>query len=341
MGIDFFRKVTQFQEAYGHPGALVGNGLQTNATLLTDELAEHFVKYRFLLGCSLDGPADIHDRYRRAIGGKPTHSKVLEGLEILNRYQVEFNILTLVSQANVHHPLEVYRYLVDQGFHYHQYIPCVEFDEQGQGLPFSINTQEWGAFLCEIFDEWYDRDRYRVSIRYFDAVLFKMIEGASNVCHMDRNCCQYFVVEHNGDIYPCDFFVESALKLGNVMENSWSEILKAKTYKQFGAQKARWNKACQTCDCLDLCSGDCLKHRFYNGNSSQNLSYLCSGWKQFLRYTKDRFESLAEEIKERRMEEGRLTNVREKRHAEKSMKVGRNDPCPCGSGLKFKKCCGA
>lgn len=340
MGVDFFRQVTRFQEACGRPGSRVGNGLQTNATLITEELAEHFSLYRFLLGCSLDGPADIHDQYRRAIGGKPTQAKVLEGLETLKRHHVEFNILTLVSQSNVHRPLDVYRYLVDQGFLFHQYIPCVEFDEQGTVLPFSIDGPEWGTFLCKIFDEWYDRDRYRVSIRYFDGILSRMVDRTATVCHLDSNCCQYFVIEHNGDVYPCDFFVEPSLKLGNVMDTSWPEMIESKTYKQFGSQKARWNRACRTCDCLDLCRGDCLKHRLYNGHSPLNLSYLCAGWKHFIRHTRDRFEVLAEEIRERRRAEGRLTNGL-KRPSEKKLKVGRNDPCPCGSGRKFKKCCGA
>jgi uncharacterized protein len=150
---------------------------------------------------------------------------------------------------------------------------------------------------------------------------------------MDRNCCQYFVVEHNGDVYPCDFFVEKPLKLGNIMNNSWTEIMRSKTYKSFGAQKTQWNKACRTCECLDLCSGDCLKNRIYNDNSPQNLSYLCVGWTRFYEYTRERFEILAEEIRRQRI----YQNPEKK----KKRNIGRNDPCPCGSGKKYKKCCGA
>lgn len=341
MGLDFFRKVTHFQEKYGRAGAVVGNGLQTNVTLITDEMAEHFSKYHFLLGCSLDGPASVHDRYRHTLRGKPTHTDVLRGIETLKRNSVEFNILTLVSQSNVHRAREIYGYMVDQGFFYHQYIPCVEFDENGELLPFSINGKEWGGFMCEIFDEWYSKDVYRVSIRHFDSILFKMVEGSINVCNLGRNCCQYFVVEYNGDIYPCDFFVEESLRLGNVMDTSWKEVLSSKTYNKFGAQKAQWNKECQACDCLDLCSGDCLKHRIYAGNPPQNLSRLCEGWKQFIRHARSRFEYLAQEIRERRMEEKRLLDQQKRQARETFSSVGRNDPCPCGSGRKFKKCCGA
>jgi uncharacterized protein len=235
-------------------------------------MAEHFSRYHFLVGCSLDGPAKIHDRYRRTISGKPSHVNVLRGIETLKRHQVEFNTLVLVSQSNVNHAREVYRYLLDQGLLYHQYIPCVEFNEHGELLPFAINGEEWGEFLCEIFDEWYRKDAFTVSIRHVDSILSKMIEGAANVCTMGLNCCQYLVVEYNGDIYPCDFFVQQQFRLGNIMDTSWEEALASKTYQDFGEQKAKWNKACEACDFLGLCHGDCIKHRAYAGNPPQNLS---------------------------------------------------------------------
>ena len=354
MGLEFFQKTVEFQKKYGHPGASVGNGLQTNATLIDDEMAAFFHEYNFLLGCSLDGPAKLHDRYRLTAGGKATQADVLQGLEILERHKVEFNILILVSQANVAHAREVYRYLVKQGHLFHQYIPCVEFDEEGQLLPFAISGEEWGDFLCELFDEWYAKDTRKVSIRHFDSILLKMIDGVANVCTLGENCCQYFVVEYNGDVYPCDFFVEKPLKLGNVMENSWEEMLQSPVYAEFGAQKSQWNTVCESCDCLDLCSGDCLKHRVYAGNPPQHLSKLCAGWKRFLRYTRGRFERLADRVRKQRMREARAYQQAQMQQAQMQMQnktqtpnkvqfasVGRNDPCPCGSGKKFKKCCGA
>lgn len=341
MGIEFFAKLVELQKKYGRPGARVGNGLQTNATLITDEMAEFFGKYHFLVGCSLDGPANLHNRYRLTAGGKPTHGDVLRGIDILQHHNVEFNILTLVSQANVAHAREVYRYLVQQGFMYHQYIPCVEFDEHGELLPFAINAEEWGNFLCELFDEWYRKDTLSVSIRHFDSILTKMLDGVANVCTLGQNCCQYFVVEYNGDIYPCDFFVEKPLKLGNVMENSWEEMLNSPIYLEFGVQKSRWNDLCEACDCLDLCAGDCLKHRLYAGNPPHKLSCLCAGWKRFLRYSRKRFEKLAEKIHKQRLREARASQQAGMQKKAKLVSVGRNDPCPCGSGKKFKKCCGA
>ncbi|PIE35656.1 anaerobic sulfatase maturase [candidate division KSB3 bacterium] len=343
MGLEFFQKVVGFQKQYGRPGARVGNGLQTNATLIDDEMAQFFHDYHFLVGCSLDGPAELHDRYRLTAGGKSTHADVLCGIETLERHKVEYNILMLVSQANVAHAKEVYRYLVQQGFLFHQYIPCVEFDENGELLPFAITGEEWGNFLCELFDEWYAGDTKKVSVRHFDSILVKMLDGQANVCALGRNCCQYFVVEHNGDVYPCDFFVEEPLKLGNVMENSWEEMQQSATYLKFGAQKPQWNPLCDQCEFLELCAGDCLKHRIYAGKPPQNLSKLCAGWKYFLQHTRGRFGKLAERVQKMRMREARAyrQQAQQQRQPPKTVQVGRNDPCPCGSGKKYKKCCGA
>lgn len=164
---------------------------------------------------------------------------------------------------------------------------------------------------------------------------------------MGDNCCQYFVVEYNGDIYPCDFFVEKPLKLGNIMENSWEEMIDSPAYLDFGAQKKRWNEKCTGCDYLELCGGDCLKNRTYSGNLPGNLSWLCPGWEEFFNHTNDRFEKLSEKIKQQRQKEQihkeqRLKKLSQKklRLLDKTRKLGRNDPCFCGSGIKYKKCCG-
>jgi len=163
MGLDFFRRVTDLQMRYGRAGASVANGLQTNATLIDDPLAAHFARYKFLLGCSLDGPEAIHDMYRRAASGRPSHADVMRGIRTLQHHGVSFNILILVSKANVARAREVYEYLLENSFYYHQYIPCVEM-EGGHPLPFTITGDEWGEFLCTIFDLWRPSDTDRVSI---------------------------------------------------------------------------------------------------------------------------------------------------------------------------------
>jgi len=301
MGVDFFRRVTELQTAAGGPGTVVANGLQTNGTLITDDLAAHFAQYRFLVGVSLDGPPELHDRHRVAHDGQPTHARVLQGLDVLRRHEVEFNILTLVNAANVGHGRAVYRYLRDRELFFHQYIPCVEFDDQGAPRPHAITGRQWGDFLCAVFDEWLKHDTRKVSIRLFDCILARLAGEPHTLCHMERDCCQYFVVEWNGDVYPCDFFVQPELKLGNIMHDSWENMQASPVYHEFGRQKAAWHACCAKCRHVQLCAGDCLKHRLVPGNDPARLSWLCAGWRQLYDHALKDLRRLADQyVAERR-----------------------------------------
>lgn len=340
MGEDFFRKAVQFQKKYGQAGASVGNGLQTNCTLITDEMADLFAEYNFLLGVSLDGPAEIHDKYRLTAGDRGSHELVMKGIDKIRERNVEFNILTLVSESNQNHGGSVYDYLVDNGFLYHQYIPGVELDEKREPLPFSVSGEKWGEFLCEVFDRWYPNDIRKVSVRLFDSILDLLVNNRRNVCHIGTNCCQYFVVEYNGDVYPCDFFVEKHLLLGNIQQHSWRALQQSPRYLDFGKQKLECNPQCHSCKFMQICSADCLKHRAANnGGDPRTLSKLCEGWKMFYEHTLGRFMELADMLRKERagMQQpaaGPAPNLQQ------TPTVGRNDPCPCGSGKKFKRCCG-
>ena len=160
-------------------------------------------------------------------------------------------------------------------------------------MEFTITAKEWGIFLCSIFDEWIKSDVNRVSIRLFDSILSSIIYNKNSMCSMEDNCAKYFVVEHNGDVYPCDFFVEEKRKLGNIMYNSWDELLSKDDYISFGKEKGRWNNKCNRCNYLELCLGDCLKHRYKVGTDSKELSYLCEGWKMFYKHALPKFKKLA------------------------------------------------
>lgn len=299
MGLDFFRRAAALQIRHAPRGAVISNGLQTNATLIDDPFAAFLAEYKYLVGVSLDGPADVHDRFRHNHAGAGSHAAVRKGIEALRRHQVEFNILVLVSQANVKEARRVYRTLRDEGFYFHQYIPCVEFDATGQLQPFAISAEDWGVFLCDLFDEWRALgDERRVSIRHFDTLLDLMVNGRRNTCCIGLNCCQYLVVEHNGDLYPCDFFVRPELRLGNLMKTSWTEALASPKYRKFGARKAQWNPACRDCPWLTVCAGDCLKHRLRGpALDSHTLSSLCAGWQAFFRHALPAFETLARDLK--------------------------------------------
>ena len=235
----------------------------------------------------------------------------------------------MVNNINVEKPDIIYKYHIKNDFLFHQYIPCVEFDEESKLEPYSVSGEKWGDFLCKIFDLWYEKDTDKVSIRLFDSILAYFIDRQYVVCYMDRNCCQYFVVEHNGDVYPCDFHVKDDLKLGNIKSDEWEDFNQSKTYLEFGVKKNQWNNECKTCEYLNFCHGDCLKHRLRGYTKPESISHLCTGWKKFYRYTLPRFKILAEKFAKRR----EIVN------APPHVKIGRNDICPCGSGKKYKNCC--
>ncbi len=331
LGLEFWEKVIVLQKKYAPKGAVISNGLQTNGTLITNDLAKLFAEYKFLLGVSLDGPAYIHDYYRKTIVQKKTHNLVMRGIELLREHNVEHNILILVSNNNVRKASEIYHYLKDEGFNYHQYIPCVEFDKDKNPQSFSITGEEWGDFLCDLFDQWIKEDINRISIRLFDSILEYLVYGRYNVCHMGLNCCQYFVVEYDGNIYPCDFFVQEDLLLGNVLEDKWEDILKSPIYHKFGKKKSNWHESCNRCSFINLCHGDCQKFRIRNPQNSQMSSVLCKGWKKFFTYSVPRLKIMAEQIKNRSKVVS-STQIRIKM-------ITRNSLCPCGSGKKYKNCC--
>ena len=331
LGLNFWEKVVELQTKHAPPGAVISNGLQTNGTLITDKLAKFFAEYKFLLGVSLDGPPNLHDYYRKTIGKTPTHNLVMRGINRLKNSNVEFNILTLINNKTVKQATEIYHYLKEHEFYYHQYIPCVEFDENGDLKSYSITGEDWGTFLCELFDNWIKTDINTISIRLFDSILNYLVYGNYSVCYMGNDCCQYFVVEYDGSVYPCDFFVQEDLLLGNVKTTSWDALINSNKFLDFGSSKAKWNKTCTECPFIHLCHGDCQKFRFNDFQNLDVISPLCKGWKKFYTYTLPRFKILAKKIKE---------NNKTHSHVHiKSKKIGRNELCPCGSGKKYKNCC--
>ncbi|HBI15699.1 MAG TPA: anaerobic sulfatase maturase [Desulfobulbaceae bacterium] len=299
MGYDFFLNVVELQKKFGREGSMIANGVQTNATLLDDKLCNLFRHYNFLIGCSLDGPAEVHDKYRTTAKGKPTHSTVMQGIDMMRRHGVNFNIMTLVSQANVHKASEIYRYFRDQGLVFHQYIPCVEFDEKGKLQPFAINGEEWGDFLCRIFDEWYPDDVYTISIRHFDTIISKLANDEIQSCTIGKECRNYLVVEYNGDIYPCDFFVRKELCLGNIMRSGWEKALSSSLFQGFASRKSQWSRACVECEYLELCGGDCTRNRTWAADLKIPHSILCVGWKYFYNTTRIHFARIADQLKAR------------------------------------------
>lgn len=335
MGVEFFSKAVEFQKKHGRDGAAVSNGLQTNGTLIDDALAALFAEYKFLLGVSLDGPEIIHDKYRKDRGENPTHEKVLNGINVLQKHNVDFNILTLVSKSNAGSAADVYHYLTGAGFLFQQYIPCVEYDVAGRPLPFSITGREWGEFMIGVFDEWHKTDARKVSIRLFDCILSALVNDSPGICQFMDSCDSYFVVEHNGDVYPCDFFVTEELRLGNINTDDWKSMKSSEAYIAFASKKRPVNPHCGECEWKLICQGDCPKHRASGGRQSEDsLSALCEGWKMFFSHTMEKFKVMAKDISLERKERTRKIIA-----GGSAPPPGRNDLCLCGSGRKFKNCC--
>ncbi len=302
MGESFYEMAVDMQMAFGRPRVQVSNSVQTNATLITDRFARIFKSCGFLTGVSLDGPSKLHDAARLDAVGRGSHAQVINGLNTLKKHGAAFNILTLVSQHNLHYPLEIYDYLVQEvEAEFLQFIECVEIDQNGDMPYYCISGEEWGEFLCKIFDHWFANDTRRISVRLFDAVIAKMVTGEDISCTTGQDCRQYFVVEYNGDVYPCDFHVLPELKLGNIMTHSWEELSESEIYRDFGARKRDLHQDCLNCPYFRFCAGDCPKNRVgHTAGAANKLSRICAGMKMFYAHTLPRFQQLADTlIKER------------------------------------------
>ena len=263
MGLDFYKRAVELQTKYGVTGQEVGNSLQTNAILLNDaDWCKFLHESKFLVGISIDGPKELHDHYRLDLGGHGTWDRVMRAIERCKEHKVEFNTLTLVNHLTADHADEVFDFLIELGVRYLQFIPCVEVDPQTGGIAeFSVSPKQYGDFLCRIFDRWTAFGPQRLSIRDFDSILSYCIGGHHTLCTFDRQCSQYIVVEHTGDVFPCDFFVEPAWRLGNILETPIEQLAACEQKKAFARKKQSITNKCLVCRHLALCRGGCMKDR--------------------------------------------------------------------------------
>lgn len=277
-GLDFFRKLVEFQKQYGRDGHNISNALQTNAILLNDDWAQLFHEYNWLIGVSLDGPEQINDTYRFNKSGRGTWKQVMRGVECLQKNKVDFNILCVLSQANVEKPRELYQFYKSIGVDNLQFIPLAEFDHDGNRLPFTITPEQYGRFLVEMFDLWWP-DRRKMRIRFFDNIAEALAGIKPGSCTMHETCDSYVVVEYNGDIFPCDFFVESSWKIGNITVDSWSEIARRTRRYSFAQKKTLAHPDCQVCEWQSICHGGCPKFRHGPYRRFEDLDYFCLAYK--------------------------------------------------------------
>lgn len=345
MGLPFYRTVVELQAKYRRPGMNILNTLQTNGTLLDDGWCEFFHEHDFLIGLSLDGPRELHDRYRVDKGGKPTFDKVMAGVRLLQKHRVEFNVLTTLHAANSGHPLEVYRFLRDEiGTQFMQFIPIVEREQSGASER-SVGAREYGEFMCAIFDEWVRRDVGKVYVQMFDVALAAWSGQHPGLCVFEETCGNALALEHNGDLYSCDHFVQPEHHLGNIREIPLVEMVGSEKQRAFGlAKRDSLPRYCRECEVRFVCNGGCPKDRFISTPDGEpGLNYLCEGYRMFFNHVSHAMEIMAGELRARRPPANVMAILRreEQEMNRKLATLGRNDPCPCGSGRKLKHCHGA
>jgi uncharacterized protein len=355
MGLDFYRKAMAFEEKYRRPGMTFLNTMQTNGTLLNDDWCEFFKEQNFLIGLSLDGPRELHDVYRVDKGGQPTFDKVMRGLRLLQKHGVEYNLLTTVNRVNADYPLEVYQFLRDEaGTDWIQFIPVVErINEDGLTLyqegttvsDRSVLPEQFGHFLSTIFDEWVRNDVGQIYVQTFEAAVRNWLGmDSSGMCVFNETCGQGLAIEHNGDLYACDHFVEPNYQLGNIQDEHMIELVASEQQVKFGLDKRdTLPQYCLECDVRFACHGECPKNRFLTTPDGEpGLNYLCAGFKQFFHHVDFPMKLMAGLIRRNRpAAEVMLILAAEDAKLDAALaQASRNDPCPCGSGRKVKQCHG-
>jgi uncharacterized protein len=362
MGLDFFRRSVEFVQKYRRHGQVVDYTFQTNGVLLDDAWCEFLKANNFLVGLSVDGPRPIHDTYRLNRGGKGTFDQVMRGWEHLRKHGVEFNVLCTVNAANQHHGREVYRFFRDElGAQWVQFIPIVErataetlpvanlgwserpggarllYTQQGSLVTErSVGGEQYGRFLIDIYEEWIRGDVGKVFVQLFDVTLHAYF-GQHLLCIHAPTCGYGPALEHNGDMYSCDHFVEPDFLIGNIHETHMLELVASPKQREFGDNKRdRLTGQCQACPVRQLCNGGCPKDRFVLSRDGEpGHNYLCDGLYLFFDHVRPTMSAMADLIRR-----GRFADEVQDRVRAEDARRSRNDPCPCGSGQKFKLCHG-
>jgi len=372
MGLDFYRRSVELQRQYARPGMRIENTFQTNGILLDEEWCAFFRENGFLVGLSMDGPADMHDHFRKDRAGRGTFERVLKAARLLQEQRVEFNILCTANRTNSQHPMRVYRFFRDElRAQYIQFIPIVErdnetgFQEGSSVTDRSVEPEQWGRFLTEIFDEWVAHDVGQTFVLNFDGALAGWLGQAGTVCIFGPTCGLGMALEHNGDLYSCDHFVEPRYYLGNILETPLSVLVDSDKQRKFGSDKSdTLPPLCRECDFGHICNGECPKNRILvTPDGEPGLNYLCAGYRAFFAHADSRMRIMADLIRHGRDADeikapahtqgggdGRSPAPQYQLGGEKAAaakgreaqtgRPGRNDPCFCGSGLKFKRCHG-
>jgi uncharacterized protein len=360
MGLDFFRRSVELAERYRRPGQQLTYTIQTNGTLLDDGWAAFFEQHRFLVGLSIDGPRALHDAYRVDKGGKGTFDRVMRGLAALQRHDVDWNALTTVHAANQDRGREIYSFLRDEcGARFMQFIPIVErvteqtlaaantgwgarvrdrplYTQQGNLVTDrSVSPEGYGRFLIDVFEDWVRADIGEVYVQMFDVALANWYRQPPGLCVHSETCGLALALEHTGDVYSCDHFVEPAYRLGNIRQTRLLDLVASPRQAEFGrAKRDTLPRYCLDCDVRFACHGGCPKDRFAaTPGGEPGLHYLCPSYKAFFAHIRPAMEAMCQLLRA-----GRAPSELVRGYAAADSGRGRNDPCPCGSGRKWKRC---
>lgn len=308
MGLDFYKRAIHYQNIYSRPGMRIFNTIQTNGTTLDDEWSKFFKENKFLVGLSLDGPRELHNTYRMDKIGKGSFDRVMEGLILLKKYEVKFNILTCVNAENVLHPIDVYRFLRDEiGTQFIQFIPIVKRDnkdgfQSGNKITnCSVDGKQYGEFLIKVFDEWIQKDVGKIFVQIFDVALGVWYGQPASLCIFSKVCGKALAMEHNGDLYSCDHFVEPKYLLGNILKSNLEQLISSNHQLEFGQNKLKkLPKYCRECDVRFICNGGCKKYRVsYTPDGEIGLNYLCEGYKAFFHHIDQPMRKMARLLHQR------------------------------------------
>ena len=314
--IDFYRKALSLQQKYAG-GRRIDNVIQTNGTLLTDEWCEFFAQNHWLVGISIDGPQPDHDHYRLTAAGKPSWKKVMQGIKLLKKHRVEWNAMAVVNAYNANHPLEFYRFFKENGCQFLQFTPIVERltrHEDGRTLASladkdeislseaSVAPEQWGYFLCAIFDEWVRKDVGKIFVEIFDCTLANWMGISPGICAYSKECGHAGVMEHNGDVYSCDHFVFPEYKLGNIRDHSLVDMLYGEQQQEFSRLKhSSLPRQCKECDMEFACHGECPKNRFMKDKyGDSGLNYLCPGYYHYYQHVAPYMDYMKQELMSQR-----------------------------------------
>ena len=341
VGLDFFRKAVELQRKHLPPGREILNGIQTNGTLLDDEWCRFFAAEKFYVGLSLDGPRELHDRYRVTKGDKATHRQVVQAYRLMQHHRVHCDLLCVVHNLNVRQPVTVYRFFKELGVRFLQFLPLVTRQGERGTSPQSVPAEAYGAFLCAIFDEWVRHDIGRIVVQNFDEAMRPFLGMDHALCVHAEHCGNIVVLEHNGDLYSCDHFVDAGHRLGNMRDTPLLELLEDPALLRFGRDKRdALPRYCRECELLSSCNGGCPKDRFIRTpDGEEGLNTLCAGFKRFFGHSRPYLQRLAWMRRAGEPAEKLMQVLKTEESAVTPRQTGRNDPCPCGSGRKYKKCC--